>query len=127
MLEFLARVVDQIPEPSQQTVRYWGFYANAARGHYSRRCAESAESHLLAPDDEAFCRIGQKLVLRGSRARLCEKEARTRGFAAPAFTGLAVSRLPKKATPDQSWRSNRRLAISSPDRLDRVQPTGARR
>jgi hypothetical protein len=32
VLEFLARVVDHIPEPSQQTVRYWGFYANAARG-----------------------------------------------------------------------------------------------
>ena len=32
VLEFLARVVDPIPEPSQQTVRYWGFYANAARG-----------------------------------------------------------------------------------------------
>ena len=29
VLEFLARVVDHIPEPSQQTVRYWGFYANA--------------------------------------------------------------------------------------------------
>ncbi len=32
VLEFLARVVDHIPEPCQQTVRYWGFYANAARG-----------------------------------------------------------------------------------------------
>ena len=31
VLEFLARVVDHIPEPSQQTVRCWGFYANAAR------------------------------------------------------------------------------------------------
>ena len=32
VLELLARVVDHIPEPSQQMVRYWGFYANAARG-----------------------------------------------------------------------------------------------
>jgi Putative transposase len=32
VLEFLARVIDHIPEPSQQTVRYWGYYSNAARG-----------------------------------------------------------------------------------------------
>jgi hypothetical protein len=41
VLEFLARVVDHIPEPSQQTVRYGGFYANAARG--KRRKAALAE------------------------------------------------------------------------------------
>jgi hypothetical protein len=28
VLEFIARVVDHIPEPSQQMTRYWGFYAN---------------------------------------------------------------------------------------------------
>jgi hypothetical protein len=32
VLEFIARVVDHLPEPSQQMTRYWGFYANAARG-----------------------------------------------------------------------------------------------
>ena len=32
VLEFIARVVDHIPEPSQQMTRYWGWYANAARG-----------------------------------------------------------------------------------------------
>ncbi len=31
LLEFLARVVDQIPEPSEQTVRTWGFYATQSR------------------------------------------------------------------------------------------------
>ncbi|MGB5888848.1 MAG: transposase, partial [Thermoanaerobaculia bacterium] len=31
VLEFIARVVDHIPEPSQQMTRYWGWYANAAR------------------------------------------------------------------------------------------------
>jgi hypothetical protein len=35
VLEFIARVVDHIPEPSQQMTRYWGWYANAARG---KRC-----------------------------------------------------------------------------------------
>ena len=42
VLEFLARVVDHIPEPSQQTVRYWGFYANAARGK-RRKAAPAAD------------------------------------------------------------------------------------
>ena len=57
MLDFLARIVDHIPEPSQQTVRYWGFYANAARG--KRR--KAAPGHDLAEsprgqDDDAFTR-----------------------------------------------------------------------
>ena len=42
VLEFLARVVDHIPEPSQQMVRYWGFYANAARGK-RRKAAPAAD------------------------------------------------------------------------------------
>jgi hypothetical protein len=33
VLESIARVVEHIPEPSQQMTRYWGFYANAARGN----------------------------------------------------------------------------------------------
>ena len=52
VLEFIARVVDHIPEPSQQTTRYWGFYANAARG--KRRKAgeqEAAARPTLAGDD----------------------------------------------------------------------------
>jgi hypothetical protein len=57
VLEFLARVVDHIPEPSQQTVRYWGFYANAARG--KRRKAKQAGETSQAPcrqDDDEFTR-----------------------------------------------------------------------
>jgi hypothetical protein len=53
VLEFLARVVDHIPEPSQQMVRYWGFYANAARG--KRRKAAADEDTPREPsrqDDE---------------------------------------------------------------------------
>lgn len=46
MLEFLARVVDHIPKPSQQTVRSWGF-ANAARGE--RRKAALAGDAVQAP------------------------------------------------------------------------------
>ena len=53
VLEFLARVVDHIPGPSQQMVRYWGFYANAARG--KRRKAAADEDTPREPsrqDDE---------------------------------------------------------------------------
>ncbi len=38
VLSFLARVLDPVPEPRQQQVRYWGWYSNAARGQ--RRKAE---------------------------------------------------------------------------------------
>jgi hypothetical protein len=43
VLELLARAVDHIPEPSQQTVRYWGFSANAARGK-RRKAAETGDT-----------------------------------------------------------------------------------
>ena len=29
VLEFVARIIDHVPEPSLQTVRYWGYYANS--------------------------------------------------------------------------------------------------
>jgi hypothetical protein len=51
VLEFIARVVDHIPEPSQQTIRYWGWYANAARGK-RRKAGEEVEARpALAGDD----------------------------------------------------------------------------
>jgi len=50
VLEFLARVVDHIPETSQQTVRYWGYYANAARG--KRRKAAPGEDATQTPSRE---------------------------------------------------------------------------
>ena len=50
VLEFIARVVDHIPEPSQQMTRYWGFYANAARG--KRRKVEEEEPTSTRPSPE---------------------------------------------------------------------------
>jgi len=57
VLEFLARVIDHIPEPSQQTVRYWAYYSNAARG---KRC-KAAEAGVRSQtsrrlDDDEFTR-----------------------------------------------------------------------
>ena len=51
-------VSSHIPEPSQQTVRYWGYYTNAARG--KRRKAAAAEDTTHAPcrqvDGDQFTR-----------------------------------------------------------------------
>jgi hypothetical protein len=44
VLEFIARVVDHIPEPSQQMTRYWGFYANAARGKRRKKADEGEQA-----------------------------------------------------------------------------------
>ena len=57
VLEFLARVIDHIPEPSQQTVRYWGYYANAARGK-RRKAAEAGVTSQTSrrQDDDEFTR-----------------------------------------------------------------------
>ncbi len=57
VLEFLARVVDHIPEPSQQMVRYWGFYSNAARGK-RRKAAQAGYTAQTPPrrDDDEFTR-----------------------------------------------------------------------
>jgi hypothetical protein len=41
VLEFLARVLDHLPEPRQQLVRTWGWYSNASRGGRRRRQGES--------------------------------------------------------------------------------------
>jgi hypothetical protein len=43
VLEFIARVVDHLPEPSQQMTRYWGFYANAERPMKANRRARSQD------------------------------------------------------------------------------------
>jgi hypothetical protein len=46
-MEFVARVLVQIPDPRRHLVRYYGFYSNAARG--KRRKAEARPS-LLGTD-----------------------------------------------------------------------------
>jgi hypothetical protein len=44
-------VVDHIPEPSQQMTRYWGFYANAARGKRHKAQEEAGARPAPAGDD----------------------------------------------------------------------------
>jgi hypothetical protein len=48
--ELIARVLDHVPAPNQQMVRYWGFYSNVARG--KRRATARSIAAGLDPDDE---------------------------------------------------------------------------
>ena len=48
--ELIARVLDHLPAPNQQMVRYWGFYSNVARG--KRRAAAQRIAAGLDPDDD---------------------------------------------------------------------------
>jgi hypothetical protein len=53
VLEFLARVLDHLPAPAQQLLRYWGWYSNAARGRRQRQQGEAtaAPRRVTDPDD----------------------------------------------------------------------------
>ena len=63
-LEFIARVLDHLPRPRQQMVRYWGYYSNVARGRRraaARRCASAADppaagARAPEPEEEPFRR-----------------------------------------------------------------------
>jgi len=48
-LEFIARVLAQIPEPRKHLVRYYGYYSNAARGK-RRKLGQPAEAEAAAAD-----------------------------------------------------------------------------
>ena len=65
-LEFLARVITQIPEPKRHLVFYYGHYCNLLRGR--RRKAQLAgssdTSHTLAKDDENPPSSAQRQALR---------------------------------------------------------------
>ncbi len=54
VLEFIARVVDHLPEPSQQMIRYWGWYANAARGKRRKIEEEEPTSTRPSPEDPVY-------------------------------------------------------------------------
>ncbi len=72
VLEFLARVLDHIPDLSQQTVRNWGFYANVARGK-RRKVAKGGDATQTPArqDDDEFTR--RALARRLSWAKLIRR------------------------------------------------------
>jgi hypothetical protein len=58
--ELIARVLDHLPAPNQQTTRYWGFYSNVARG--KRRAAARRLAAGLDPDEENLSDAGVTAV-----------------------------------------------------------------
>ncbi len=50
VLESLARVLDHLPEPGQQLLRYWGWYSNAARGRRERHQGEASATPRAVTD-----------------------------------------------------------------------------
>jgi hypothetical protein len=49
VLELIARVLDHLPRPYQQMVRYWGYYSNVSRGR--RRAGASVRASGTDPPD----------------------------------------------------------------------------
>ena len=70
MLEFIARVVDHIPEPSQQMTRYWGFYANAARGKRGKKTEEGEQASPGTGREDAAALITDFATARAIRRSL---------------------------------------------------------
>jgi hypothetical protein len=55
--ELIARVLDHLPPPRQQLVRYWGYYSNASRGK-RRRAASRRLAGTAEPGDETASAAG---------------------------------------------------------------------
>ena len=103
VLEFIARVVDHIPEPSQQTTRYWGFYANAARGKRRKKADEGKQANPgpRPEEDDNFTRQARlswaKLIRRVYEVDpllcpFCGAEMRILAFITDFATARAIRR-----------------------------------
>jgi hypothetical protein len=56
VLGFIAQILDHLPEPHQQLLRYWGWYSNAARGRRRRLDGDTATSPARHTVSEAGAR-----------------------------------------------------------------------
>ena len=63
ILEFLARVLDHVPEPGEQLLRYRGSYSNAARGMF---VAEAAIVVNPCPSRGSLLASGSRRTATGS-------------------------------------------------------------
>lgn len=53
-------VLDHLPAPNQQLLRYWGFYSNVARGR--RRAAARRLAVAVDPDGDSLPEAGVAIV-----------------------------------------------------------------
>ena len=74
--ELIARVLDHLPAPNQQMVRYWGFYSNVARG--KRRAAARRLAAGLDPGGESLSRAGVAGVITVPPAAIDDEPFRRR-------------------------------------------------
>ena len=73
-MEFVARVLAQIPDPRRHSVRYYGFYSNAARGKRKKAAAPAEPSSAEeAPEDAATPDGPHRAALRHRWAELIRR------------------------------------------------------
>ncbi len=60
VLDFIARLTQHIPDPSQQLVRYWGFYSNAARGSSAAPASSRRGVRACRPYPRPEARLGTR-------------------------------------------------------------------
>jgi len=67
-MEFVARTLVQIPDPRRHSVRYYGFYSNAARGKRKKAAAPAEPSSPGQVPERATTPQGRRTVRRSSAA-----------------------------------------------------------
>ena len=71
-MDFVARVLVQIPDPRRHLVRYYGFYSNAARGKRSKAAAQAESSALSEASKEPAETTPERADLAAFRRRWAE-------------------------------------------------------
>ncbi len=99
--DFLAAVTQHIPEKGAQTVKYYGYYSNKARGQRAKAAAGAASANSDSPLPEGCSAPG---VEQGWSARSAP-ESDTPGEPLPAKSAIGhpQSSIPKRV-PSRTWR-----------------------
>jgi Putative transposase len=72
-MDFVARVLVQIPDPRRHSVRYYGFYSNAARGKRKKAAATAEPSPVEAPEGAATPQGADRAALRRGWAEMIRR------------------------------------------------------
>jgi len=72
-MEFVARVLAQIPDPRRHLVRYYGAYSNATRGKREKAASANPSSPHQAPEDTAIPDGPYRAALRRRWAELIRR------------------------------------------------------
>ena len=84
-MEFVARVLVQIPDPRRHSVRYYGFYSNAARGKREKAIAPAGPSFPReAPEGATAPQGADRAALRRRWAELIRRCTKSTPSCVPA-------------------------------------------